>query len=59
MLTGSSNLLDLGILKEWNFNDKVSYYPGKCGVVDGTNGDLWPPLPNNETISFFLSDICT
>ncbi|XP_034173677.1 protein croquemort [Osmia lignaria lignaria] len=59
MLTGSSNLRDLGILKEWNFNDTVSYYPGQCGVVSGTNGDLWPPLPNNETISFFVSDICT
>lgn len=59
MLTGSSDLGELGLLKEWNFNNKVSYYPGECGIVKGTNGDLWPPLPDNETITFFVSDICT
>lgn len=59
MLTGASDLSDLGILKEWNFNNKVSYYPGECGIVKGTNGDLWPPLTDNKTISFFVSDICT
>lgn len=59
MLTGKSNLFELGIVKEWNFQDRVSYYPGECGIVQGTNGDLWPPLPDNKTISFFVSDICT
>lgn len=59
MLTGKSNLLDVGIVKEWNFNSRVSYYPKTCGEVKGTNGDLWPPLPNNKTITFFVPDICT
>ncbi|OAD62418.1 Protein croquemort, partial [Eufriesea mexicana] len=59
MLTGKTNLLELGIVKEWNFQDRVSYYPGECGIVRGTNGDLWPPLPDNKTITFFISDICT
>ncbi|CAK9830323.1 Protein croquemort [Anthophora retusa] len=59
MFTGASNLLDVGVLKEWNYNSKVDYYPGECGVVKGTNGDLWPPLPDNQTVSFFVSDICT
>ncbi|XP_003708422.1 protein croquemort [Megachile rotundata] len=59
MLTGESDLHNLGMLTEWNFKNRVSYYPGECGVVKGTNGDLWPPLTDNETISFFVSDICT
>ncbi|XP_076672341.1 protein croquemort isoform X2 [Andrena cerasifolii] len=59
MLTGATNRLDLGIVKQWNYQDRVSYYPGECGVVKGTNGDLWPPLPDNDTVSFFVSDICT
>lgn len=59
MLTGKSNLLNVGIVKEWNFNTRVNYYPGECGIVKGTNGDLWPPLPDNKTISFFVPDICT
>lgn len=59
MLTGADNILDLGVVKRWNYNDKVSFYPGECGVVKGTNGDLWPPLPDNKTVSFFVSDVCT
>lgn len=59
MLTGKSNIHELGVLKEWNYNSEVSYYPGECGKVKGTNGDLWPPLLNNQTVSFFVSDICT
>ncbi|XP_031845637.1 protein croquemort [Nomia melanderi] len=59
MDTGASNILDLGIVREWNFKDNVNYYDGDCGKVKGTNGDLWPPLPDNETVTFFISDICT
>lgn len=59
MDTGASNLLDLGIVREWNYENEVNYYNGDCGKIRGTNGDLWPPLPNNETVSFFVSDICT
>jgi len=59
MLTGASNLYDLGVLKEWNFNNRTDYYEGSCGMINGTIGDLWPPLANNETISIFIPDICT
>ena len=24
-------------VKEWNFNTRVNYYPGECGIVKGTN----------------------
>ncbi|CAL1682862.1 unnamed protein product [Lasius platythorax] len=59
MLTGSTNLYDMGLVKEWNFKNRTDYYKGSCGIIDGTNGDFWPPLPINNTVSLFVSDICT
>ncbi|KAG7213896.1 hypothetical protein KM043_003100 [Ampulex compressa] len=59
MLTGVNDMHELGILKEWNFANTTKYYHGNCGLITGTNGDLWPPLPENETVSIFISDICT
>ncbi|XP_017877903.1 protein croquemort-like isoform X2 [Ceratina calcarata] len=60
MLTGKNSLLELGELTKWTPQDrKLVPYPGECGKVKGTNGDLWPPLPDNKTITFFVSDICT
>lgn len=59
MLTGSSNLNSLGLIKEWNFDKKTNYYKGACGAIKGTNGDLWPPLLDNSTVSIFINDICT
>ncbi|XP_076174152.1 protein croquemort [Ptiloglossa arizonensis] len=59
MLTGTSNIMELGMLKSWNYEKTVNYYPDQCANVTGTNGDLWPPLQDNKTISFFVSDICT
>lgn len=59
MLTGSTNLYDMGLNKEWNFKNRTDYYKSSCGMIDGTNGDLMPPLLNNNTISLFIPDICT
>lgn len=59
MLTGKDNIHEMGIVKEWNFQNKTKYYKDSCGVIDGTNGDLWPPLMDNKTVSIFVPDICT
>lgn len=59
MLTGSTNLYDMGLNKQWNFKNRTDYYESSCGIIDGTNGDLWPPLSNNNTVSLFIPDICT
>ncbi|KAL6447297.1 hypothetical protein ACFW04_001504 [Cataglyphis niger] len=59
MLTGSTNLYDMGLVKEWNFKNRTDYYEGSCGIINGTNGDFWPPLSNNNTVSLFVPDICT
>ncbi|EFN76142.1 Protein croquemort [Harpegnathos saltator] len=59
MLTGSSNLYELGQVREWNYDNKTNYYKNSCGTIRGTNGDLWPPLMDNNTVSVFINDICT
>lgn len=59
MFTGSSNLYDLGQVTEWNYNKKTNYFKDSCGAIRGTNGDLWPPLSDNSTVSIFINDICT
>ncbi|XP_011268792.1 protein croquemort isoform X3 [Camponotus floridanus] len=59
MLTGSTNLYNKGLNKQWNFKNRTDYYESSCGIIDGSNGDLWPPLPNNNTVSLFIPDICT
>lgn len=59
MLTGSKNINDLGMIKEWNFDNISHAYSKSCGAIKGTNGDLWPPLPDNKTVSVFSPDVCT
>ncbi|XP_058791990.1 protein croquemort-like isoform X2 [Phymastichus coffea] len=59
MLTGSKNINELGMIKEWQFNNRSTYHPKSCGPIKGTNGDLWPPLPDNKTVSVFSPDVCT
>lgn len=59
METGKNNFNELGLLKEWKFKNTSPYYPGNCGNVEGTLGDLWPPLPEKQTVSVFSPDVCT
>ncbi|KAK2575738.1 hypothetical protein KPH14_012124 [Odynerus spinipes] len=59
MLTGKNDIYEMGIVKEWNFERETNYYKNSCAIVGGTNGDLWPPLKDNETVSIFVPDICT
>lgn len=59
MLTGKNNIFEMGIVKEWNFENQTNYYTNSCAIVHGTIGDLWPPLQSNETVSIFVPDICT
>ena len=59
MLTGATNIKDLGTLKEWNYNNRSKYYKDTCGMINGTLGDLWPPMKDAQTVSVFASDVCT
>ncbi|XP_077259847.1 protein croquemort isoform X2 [Temnothorax americanus] len=59
MLTGTTNLYDMGMLKEWNYSNRTNNYEGSCGRIRGSLGDFWPPEIHNTTVSIFVPDICT
>lgn len=48
----------LGIIEMWNGVPKTRYYEGQCGDVNGTSGELWPPVENDEKVYIFAPDIC-
>ncbi|XP_015115646.1 protein croquemort isoform X2 [Diachasma alloeum] len=59
MNTGANSMQDLGILREWNYERKSTIYSGKCGEINGSLGDLWPPVRYYEDVSVFAPDVCT
>lgn len=60
MMTGQNTLDDLGFLKTWNYKSKTNYFPGDCGVVDGTTGELWPlDSPQKSKATIFATDLCS
>lgn len=58
MYDGSDDLRKLGRIVKWNYNSSTTYYPGKCGQVEGTSGELWYPIQNDPTVEIFTSDLC-
>lgn len=59
MNTGSTSMKEIGILHEWNHSNKSRIYPGKCSRINGSLGDLWPPLRDSADVSVFAPDVCT
>ncbi|KAL1509743.1 hypothetical protein ABEB36_004434 [Hypothenemus hampei] len=59
MYSGGKDISKLGVITRWNYEHKTSYYPGDCGIVNGTSGELWYPPRNSEEISIFTSDLCS
>lgn len=60
MMTGDSSLDNLGILREWNYRSKTNYFPGECGKVSGTTGELWPVDAAGMSLnSVFATDLCS
>lgn len=59
MGTGDSNIADLGMLQMWNYDMETSAFPGECGRIKGTTGELWPPEKDfKKPLSMFVGDVC-
>lgn len=59
MYTGSEDITKIGQMKYWNYNDHTVFYPGKCGMVNGSAGEFYPPKQQKDKpISFFSPDMC-
>lgn len=59
MYTGEKNLNMLGIIEKWNNVHKTPYFGEYCNYVNGTSGELWPPIGKNLSVSLFIPDICS
>lgn len=59
MDTGADDLKHVGKVKSWNYDNKTGYFSDKCGEVDGTSGEVFPPyLSKEDTIGLFSGDLC-
>lgn len=58
MYTGANNINLLGIINKWNGASWTGDYTSYCGVVNGTSGELWPPVKKYDKVSIFSPDLC-
>lgn len=58
MYSGETDILKLGVITRWNGVAKTEYYEGDCGDVNGTSGELWPPVEDDKKVYVFAPDIC-
>lgn len=58
MYDGTSDIHKLGIFDKWNGLTRSTYYNGSCGAINGTSGELWPPIDGHNNIAVFSPDIC-
>lgn len=58
MYDGGKDISKLGLIAKWNYEHVTSYYPGQCGIVDGTSGELWYAPHDDDTVAIFASDLC-
>uniref|UniRef100_A0A182PPP0 Scavenger receptor class B n=1 Tax=Anopheles epiroticus TaxID=199890 RepID=A0A182PPP0_9DIPT len=62
--TGKDSVHNTGVMRLWNGVSQTEYYPGECGRIRGTTGEVWPPwgptlshTPSN--VSVFAPDVCS
>lgn len=58
MYTGENNINLLGIINKWNAVSWTGDYSSYCGVVNGTSGELWPPVNSYDKVALFAPDLC-
>lgn len=59
MFTGTNDIELLGIMDLWNGEPYTKDYSGNCAYVNGTSGELWPPVDKYDRITIFSSDVCS
>uniref|UniRef100_A0A336LK52 CSON007932 protein n=1 Tax=Culicoides sonorensis TaxID=179676 RepID=A0A336LK52_CULSO len=61
METGKDSIYNVGYLNSWNHKNHTRFYSGRCANVNGTTGELWPPVKSGyvkNDITMFIVDIC-
>lgn len=60
IFTGTKGMHNYGALDKYNGLNETSAYHSYCNMINGTVGDLWPPvaLENQDNITLFVPDFC-
>lgn len=59
MYTGQDTIAKLGTIHTWNNISHTPFYRDRCGMINGTTGELWQPGMNpTASITMFPTDIC-
>ncbi|KAG8303052.1 hypothetical protein J6590_018513 [Homalodisca vitripennis] len=59
MNTGVGDIQKIGKLENWNYRTSTDYFPGECGNVEGTTGQLFPPgQTRTDKVHMFSPDLC-
>uniref|UniRef100_V5HAK9 Scavenger receptor class B member 1 n=2 Tax=Ixodes ricinus TaxID=34613 RepID=V5HAK9_IXORI len=57
--TGEDQMDLYNIITRWNGKENLTAWKGTCNMINGTNGEIDPPLkPGQDTLELFNSDIC-
>jgi len=57
MFTGSTNISRMGQVFTWNYSSS-NFFPGSCGSVRGSAGEMYPPGLEKTQITMFSNDVC-
>ena len=58
METGVPDISKIGLLRQWNFDNKTSSYDDGCNEVEGYVGNFFPPKMTKDPFYFFSGDVC-
>ncbi|NWR10593.1 CD36 protein, partial [Paradoxornis webbianus] len=57
--TGAEDITKTAIIESYKNKRTLSYWPGHCDMVNGTDGASFPPfVKKDQVLRFFSSDIC-
>lgn len=57
--TGISDILKIGELKQWNFQNRTNLYDDECDFIKGSGGDFFPGhLTKTQRLSMFSPEMC-
>ncbi|KAJ3658031.1 hypothetical protein Zmor_009797 [Zophobas morio] len=58
MYDGSDDIRKLGRITSWNY-DSQDHFPSYCGRVNGTSGELFYPVLDDQSVQIFSNDLCS
>ncbi|XP_075731602.1 protein croquemort-like isoform X2 [Rhipicephalus microplus] len=60
IFTGANGMDNYGEVDKFNGLNQTTAYHGYCNMINGTVGDMWPPLAleSRDNITLFVSDFC-